>query len=114
VNIDEDPNGRGEAGGVGGEMSVAKRSSMSGLAGEVEGRMVDPLPAGKGIRGGGMEEGITDFFDFRRKRLGKGKGRLELGSVGEQCGHREVNGGKRQRTFLPDRKPKSQMKRGQN
>jgi hypothetical protein len=64
--MDEDPNGRGEAGGVAGEMSVAKRSSMSGLVGRVEGMMGVPLPAGRGIRGG-MEwrgEGIPDFFDF--------------------------------------------------
>jgi len=61
--MDEDPNGRGEAGGVTGEMSVAKRSSMSGLVGGVEGRMGIPLPAGRGIRGG-MDwrgEGIPDF-----------------------------------------------------
>jgi hypothetical protein len=54
--MDEDPNGRGEAGGVAGEMSVAKRSSMSGLFGV-------PLPAGRGIKGG-MDlscEGITKF-----------------------------------------------------
>ena len=62
--MDEDPNGRGEAGGVAGEMSVAKRSSMSGLAGGVEERV--------GIRGG-MErsgEGIPEFFlnfDFGSK-----------------------------------------------
>jgi hypothetical protein len=66
--MDEDPNGRGEVGGVTGQMSVAKRSSMSGLVGGVEGRMDVPLPAGRGIRGGmDRSEGITDFFDFRRK-----------------------------------------------
>ena len=67
--MDEDANGRGEAGGVGGEMSVAKRSSISGLVGGVEGMMGVPLPAGRGIRGG-MDlsgEGITDFFDFGSK-----------------------------------------------
>ena len=61
--MDEDPIRRGEAGGVTGEMSVAKRSSMSGLVGGVEGRMGIPLPAGRGIRGG-MDwrgEGIPDF-----------------------------------------------------
>lgn len=64
---------------------------MSGLLGGVEERMGVPLgAAGRGIRGG-MDlscEGMTQNFE----KLGKGKGRLELG-VGEQCGHREVNGG---------------------
>jgi hypothetical protein len=64
--MDEDPNGRGEAGGVAGERSVAKRSSMSGLAGGVE-RMKgdrDRLAVGRGIRGG-MDlsgGGIPDYF----------------------------------------------------
>ena len=65
--MDEDAKGRGEAGGVGGEMSVAKRSSRSGWAGGAERVMGVALPAGRGIRGG-MDlsgEGITDFFDFR-------------------------------------------------
>lgn len=35
-------------------------------------------------------------------KLGKGKGRLELG-VGKQCGHREVNGGRRERNALEQR-----------
>lgn len=93
----EDPNGRGEAGGVTGEMSVAKRSSMSGLVGGVAGRMGVRLPAGKGIRGGIdlSGEGISGLL------LGKGKGRLELGVGDEQCGHWEVNGGRRRRTFRP-------------
>ena len=63
--MDEDPNGRGEAGGVTGEMSVAKRSSMSGLFGVIS----VPLPAGRGIKGG-IDlncEGITKFFDFGSK-----------------------------------------------
>jgi len=47
--MDEDPNGMGEAGGVAGEKSVAKRSSRPALFGG-EGRGV-PLPAGTGIRG---------------------------------------------------------------
>jgi hypothetical protein len=121
VNMDEDPNGRGDAGGVAGEMSVAKRSSMSGLVGGVEERMGVPLPAaGRGIRGG-MDRrggGISYYYYFwflEAKKLGKGKGRLELGMGGEQCGHREVNGDGRQRTFRPSNgKPKSQMKRGQS
>lgn len=46
--MDEDPNGVGEAGGVAGEKSVAKRSSRSGLVGGGRGA---PLPAGRGIRG---------------------------------------------------------------
>lgn len=61
--MDEDPNGRGEAGGVAGEMSVAKRSSMSGLVMGVR------LRAGRGIRGG-MDlsgGGIPNFFYFRSK-----------------------------------------------
>jgi hypothetical protein len=43
--MDADPNGMGEAGGVAGAKSVAKRSSRTGLDGGV------PLPAGTGIRG---------------------------------------------------------------
>ncbi len=77
--MDEDPNGRGEGGGVVGEMSVAKRSSMAGLVG----RMGVPLPAGRGIRGG-MDrngEGIE---------LGKGKGRLELGGTWTLGGERTL------------------------
>jgi hypothetical protein len=31
------------------------------------------------------------IFLFWKQRLGKGKGRLELGVGGEQCGHRKVN-----------------------
>jgi len=57
--MDEDPNERGEAGGVAGEMRVAKRSSMSGLGG----RKGFPLPAGSGMRDG-MDrsgEGIREF-----------------------------------------------------
>jgi hypothetical protein len=60
VNIDEEADRRGEAGGVAGEKSVAKRSSRSGLDG---GGMGVPLPAGTGIRGE-MDlrgEGIRDF-----------------------------------------------------
>jgi hypothetical protein len=44
--MDEDPNSRGEAGGVAGEKRVAKRSSRSGLV-----RGGDRLPAGTGMRG---------------------------------------------------------------
>jgi hypothetical protein len=82
-------------------MSVAKRSSMSGLFG-VEERMGVRLLAGRGIRGG-MDlscEGIREFW-----KPGKGRGRLELG-VGQQCGHREVNGGKRERTRVEAENPK--------
>jgi hypothetical protein len=64
--MDEDPNGRGEAGGVAGEMSVAKRSSISGLVGGVDGKVGIPLPAGRGIKGG-MDlsgGGIPEFFFF--------------------------------------------------
>jgi hypothetical protein len=60
--MDEDPNSRGEAGGVAGEKSVAKRSSRSGLVKGGGGMDGDPLPAGTGIRGG-MDwrgEGIRD------------------------------------------------------
>lgn len=46
--MDEDPNGVGEAGGVAGEKSVAKRSSRSGLVGGGRGAR---LPAGRGIKG---------------------------------------------------------------
>lgn len=76
--MDEDPARRGEAGGVAGEKSVAKRSSRSGLLGGGEGWGGDPLPAGTGIRGetDWTGEGIGDF-DFRsessvREREGLG------------------------------------------
>lgn len=63
VNMDEESTRRGEAGGVAGEKSVAKRSSRSGLVGGGGGRGGDPLPAGTGIRGetDWAGEGIRDF-----------------------------------------------------
>jgi hypothetical protein len=63
VNMGEDPNSRGEAGGVAGEKSVAKRSSRWGLVGGEGGMDGVPFPAGTGIRGD-MDrsgEGIRDF-----------------------------------------------------
>lgn len=94
---------------------MAKRSSISGLFGgvEVDGRMDIPLPAGSGIRGGmdwsGSGEGIPDLFYFIfiwKQELDKGKGGLELGVGGEQCGHRKVNGGRRERTDAENPKAK--------
>jgi hypothetical protein len=68
--MDEDPNGVGEAGGVAGEKSVAKRSSRSALFGG-GGRGV-PLRAGTGMRGemDSSEEDIpkdSNFFFSKKK-----------------------------------------------
>jgi hypothetical protein len=59
--MEVDPNGVGEAGGVAGAKSVAKRSSRTGLEGGVR------LPAGTGMRGEMESSGDGIFgrgFDF--------------------------------------------------
>lgn len=81
VNMDEDPDSRGEAGGVAGEKSVAKRSSRSGLVGGVMGG--DRLPAGTGIRGG-MDwsgEGIRDFGFGSESSVREREGLSQVGVV---------------------------------
>ena len=82
--MDEDPNGVGEAGGVAGEKSVAKRSSRSGLVGG--GRGV-PLPAGRGMRGEKDSSGGGILKILNLNFVKSGKERTWVGG-GQQCGHR--------------------------
>jgi hypothetical protein len=79
VNIDEEADRRGEAGGVAGEKSVAKRSSRSGLDGG--GGMGVPLPAGTGIRGGFSGEGIRDFGFGSESSVREREGLSQVGVV---------------------------------
>ena len=76
--MEADPNGMGEAGGVAGAKSVAKRSSRTGLEGGVA------LPAGRGMSGETDSSG--DGIFERGFEFGRG-GEVKERALGGQCGH---------------------------